>query len=792
MSSFEQQSAVLQSWLDLLCQMLPEVANQAKSDFLANMSHEIRTPMNAIMGFTEVLKRGYGKGGGDYRQHLETIATNSEHLLSLINDILDLSKVEAGVIEVESLSCEVHLIVKDVIEILTVKAEEKGIGLSYQPAGPLPASIQSDPARLRQILINLVGNAIKFTEQGEVRIVTRVEGNTLALDVIDTGIGMSQQQADSVFEAFVQADSSITRRFGGTGLGLTISKRFAQALGGDITVKSEAGKGSVFTAVVATGNLDGVELLSPEQLLSVKSTVNDESNVYWEFPAKKLLVVDDGAENRSLLEVVLGDCGLDVQIACDGEEGLARILNESFDAVLMDIQMPKMDGYTAVAEARRQGVTIPIIALTGHAMKGIEEKCLAAGYSGYFPKPINIDALTSKLAQLLDGKAVQRPVSSDAVLEDEVSSKADGVIRSSLDLRQQKLRVIVERFVERLQQRLSEFDQALAENNFRELDELGHWLKGSSGSVGLNALVEPAIAIENAAKQENAAPIAGLIAQIKSLVERIDLSTPSAADQTATIKKADASDKPERANSVENAAVSVISPISYSTDTVIQSSLPNNDKFRPLILRFVKRLAPQLDTMDEALLSHQFSELADLAHWLKGSAGTVGFDAFTEPAQQLQDSAKAKNHEQSAVLLMAIKQLFRRIEVDGANAMVIAGRSGQSKPDYLIPEVVRSSLVIDAKRGPLVARYNERLKEQVTHMQEAVTVKNYELLEELAAWLKGSVPSVGYEVFFPLANDLEHFAVAQQDELIHHVMDAINQLMDRLEPVSLPAESKSV
>jgi PAS domain S-box-containing protein len=248
-----------------------ENANRAKSDFLANMSHEIRTPMNAIMGFTEVLKRGYGKKGNRNRHHLDTISRSSTHLLGLINDVLDLSKVEAGSMDIEMTPCAVHKVVQDVVEVMQVKASEKGIFLRFSPAGPLPAEVMSDPAKIRQILTNLIGNAIKFTEQGGVTVTTRIDqpnaDASLVLAVEDTGIGMTQEQAAGVFEAFSQADSSITRRFGGTGLGLTISKRFAVGLGGDIVISSEPGKGSIFTTTIKLGSLADADWLQAEQIL---------------------------------------------------------------------------------------------------------------------------------------------------------------------------------------------------------------------------------------------------------------------------------------------------------------------------------------------------------------------------------------------------------------------------------------------------------------------------------------------------------------------------------------------
>jgi signal transduction histidine kinase len=222
-----------------------EAANQAKSDFLANMSHEIRTPMNAILGFTEILRRGYGKGERDWSKYLNTIHSSGKHLLELINDILDLSKVEAGRLEVECIRCAPHLIVREVAQVLAVKAREKSISLDFEIDGAIPETILSDPARLRQTVTNLVGNAIKFTDKGGVSVIMSLPAEMppqLSIAVKDSGIGMPAEKLGTIFDPFMQADNSVTRQFGGTGLGLSISRRFAQALGGGISVDSELGK----------------------------------------------------------------------------------------------------------------------------------------------------------------------------------------------------------------------------------------------------------------------------------------------------------------------------------------------------------------------------------------------------------------------------------------------------------------------------------------------------------------------------------------------------------------------
>ena len=374
-----------------------EAANRAKSEFLANMSHEIRTPLNAILGFTDILRRGYGRSNQDPRKHLNTIHSSGKHLLELINDILDLSKVEAGRLEVERIACAPHLVVQEVIQVLFSKAHEKDISLSIEADGPIPASIHSDPSRLRQVVTNLVGNAIKFTENGGVKVVLGLvpgEQTKLRIDVCDSGIGMSPEQMNRIFDPFSQADSSVTRRFGGTGLGLTISRRFAQALGGEISVQSEQGKGSVFSVTVDTGPLEGVEFLSPEAINSFEEQVVDQE-ANWRFESGRVLVVDDGAENRELVSVVLEQTGLTVEGAENGKVGAEMALANQYDLILMDCDMPEMDGYEATHKIREVERScnsqnpIKIVALTAHALSDFKQKALDAGMNDHLAKPIN-------------------------------------------------------------------------------------------------------------------------------------------------------------------------------------------------------------------------------------------------------------------------------------------------------------------------------------------------------------------------------------------------------------------
>ncbi|MDR4494608.1 MAG: ATP-binding protein [Nitrospirales bacterium] len=273
-----------------------EAANQAKSAFLANMSHEIRTPMNAILGFTELLKRGFGRDSAETRKHLEIIHSSGKHLLDLINDILDLSKVESGRLEIERIRFNPFQVILEVVKVLGVKAGEKGIRLDLKVPNDVPETIIGDPGRTRQIVTNLVGNAVKFTERGGVTVTAyaeRLAGDTLQfhIDVADTGVGMNAEATDRIFQDFVQADVSVARKFGGTGLGLSISRKFAHALGGDITVTSELGKGSTFKVTLDAGTATGVTWLTPDDALSRIDPTVAQTRTNWLFPQARILVV---------------------------------------------------------------------------------------------------------------------------------------------------------------------------------------------------------------------------------------------------------------------------------------------------------------------------------------------------------------------------------------------------------------------------------------------------------------------------------------------------------------------
>ena len=373
-----------------------EAANLAKSEFLANMSHEIRTPMSAILGYADLL---FGQlDDPDNLACLEAIRRNGQHLIELLNDILDLSKIEAGMLEAELLRFAPDRLLREVVEDARLRANERGLSLELTIDGPLPQSIESDPTRLRQILLNLLSNAIKFTERGGVRVRARLrpEACLLEIHVTDTGIGIPEEIAQQLFEPFTQADTSITRRYGGTGLGLTITKRLVQLLGGEIVVHNEAQGGTTFVFTVATGALDSVPLASIDP--DSQHYTADKVSVQ----GARVLVVDDRRDMRYLLQTFLEEAGAHVATAANGRDALHKAHEQTnLDAIVLDMQMPEMDGFAAAKRLRELGYRGKLIALTASAMTSDRERCMAAGCDEYMSKPVDRARLLQLIAHAM-------------------------------------------------------------------------------------------------------------------------------------------------------------------------------------------------------------------------------------------------------------------------------------------------------------------------------------------------------------------------------------------------------
>ncbi len=377
-----------------LAQQAADAANEAKSEFLANMSHEIRAPLTAILGFAEQLEDSVQ----DVQQAADaaTIRRNGEHLLAVINDILDLSRIEAGEFPIESLSTSPFQIADDVVSLMRVRATAKGLLLTLKCLEPIPAEITTDPTRLRQILMNLVSNAIKFTDRGGVTITLAFSPNSadsrLMFQITDTGIGIPLHLQQRLFKPFSQADSSVTRRYGGSGLGLALSRRLTEFLGGRISFESREHFGSKFLLELPVQPTELQTLVLPEESLYAGPSGTPPDDPASVPLIARVLVVEDGADNRKYLGVCLLRAGADVEFAESGADAVRLSLEalkaRPFDVVLMDMQMPDIDGYSATRTLRERGYSRPIIALTAHAMSGDRERCLEAGCSDYATKPI--------------------------------------------------------------------------------------------------------------------------------------------------------------------------------------------------------------------------------------------------------------------------------------------------------------------------------------------------------------------------------------------------------------------
>ncbi len=454
-----------------------ESASQTKSDFLASMSHEIRTPINSIIGVAALLSKT--ALDAEQRKYVDIFSRAGENLLLLINDILDLSKVEASQLDLEKTEFSVIELVEKTIEMLSVRAEQKGLALIYQISSSTPVNLVGDPTRLQQVLLNLLGNAIKFTEKGEVSLYVSPDGDfsapgTLRFEISDTGIGIPPEKLSHVFERFTQADSSTTRRYGGTGLGLTISRRLVELMGGRIWVESTPGKGSIFSFAapleIGTGSKG-------------KVAAHLDAGASAPLRALNILLVEDYPDNRTITIAYLAHTPYRVEIAENGAIAFEKFIAGDFDLVLMDRQMPVMDGLTATRairawESDNGRKPTPIIALTAAALKGDREKCVGAGCTAYLTKPIKQEVL---LQAISDFSRMATPVS-----EPPPCRATRHAERNALFLNNRRGDVVT-------------MSDALDRSDFVAVSLLSHGMRGAGGMFGFPAISEIGAGLESSA-----------------------------------------------------------------------------------------------------------------------------------------------------------------------------------------------------------------------------------------------------------------------------------------------------
>jgi signal transduction histidine kinase/ActR/RegA family two-component response regulator/HPt (histidine-containing phosphotransfer) domain-containing protein len=473
-------------------------AAQTKAEFLANMSHEIRTPMTAILGYLNVLSSP-DTTASERESQLATIRRNGEHLLRILNDILDLSKIEAGKMTVERAPCFPIELVSEIASMMQPRAIERGLTFALEAEGSIPRQIQGDATRLRQILINLVSNAIKFTETGGVRLrVSLIAGadgerSMLRFDVIDTGIGLRPEIQEKLFAPFTQADASMARRFGGTGLGLAISKRLAEMLGGDIVARSAPGGGSTFSLTVQTGPLEGVVMLqNPDMRVAVEPAAEPPRQGVGPPLNARVLLAEDTPDSQRLFAHYLKKAGAEVEIVSNGVHACERALaaaasDNAFDVILMDMQMPELDGEQATLRLRAAGYTGPIIALTAHAMDTEREKYLRAGCDDFASKPIDPDMLIATVRRHAGSGHTPGGLDDGPPLFSTLQGDAE-------------LMALLETFIRGLPERVADIGRSVAAGDLAAVAKQAHQLKGTSGGYGFAAIADAVADLERSAK----------------------------------------------------------------------------------------------------------------------------------------------------------------------------------------------------------------------------------------------------------------------------------------------------
>ncbi len=518
-------------------QQAKEQAEQAalmKSDFLANMSHEIRTPMTSILGFAELLAESLsgceacpthaeGSARAAGTEYVQAICSSGRHLLSLINDILDLSKVESGKMTLEMRRVGIVPLVAEVASMMRSRAKEQGNDLTVNYITPIPEAIVGDEVRLRQALVNLVGNAVKFTEGGSIAIDVGFVSNwrdaapAVRFRVADTGMGIPTDKMETLFEPFAQADPSTTRKHGGTGLGLAITRRITRLMGGELDVHSTVGEGSTFTLTVPAGDLSGIRMLTrPEEIDAQASAAAERPGALPSLEGVRVLLAEDGKANQKLIATLLRRAGAAAEIVEDGRQAVEAARAGRFDVILMDMQMPVMDGYDATGELRKGGYHGPILALTAHAMAVHRDRCLAAGCDDHLTKPID----RAKLLRAIADHAGRAPATPHQAAPPAPAPAPDGDALASDFAGEPDMAEIIDEFISGLSPRLDQMRAALDEARFEELAGAAHRLRGAGGGYGYPAVTSVAAELEAAAGTGDPAAAGDALNRLRDLARQ--------------------------------------------------------------------------------------------------------------------------------------------------------------------------------------------------------------------------------------------------------------------------------
>jgi len=490
-------------------------ANRAKSAFLANMSHEIRTPLTAIIGFGESTLDS-NQNVDERLSAIKSIVRNGKHLLHLINEILDISKIESGKLTIEILPTNLFEILSDIESLAGREAKNKGLEFSIHHNFPLPEKITTDPIRLKQILLNLCNNAIKFTERGHVKVVVSCnrELQHIKFTIIDTGIGLSPQQINKLFTPFTQADSSTTRKYGGTGLGLHISKLLIENLDGKLKVSSTLNQGSQFEFYINAGDLNDSRFISKTPAFpsgDSKSAINPEVPQL----IGRILLAEDNTDNQALISYFIRKTGASIKIAENGAIALQNALDTEFDLILMDVQMPEMDGLEATKQLRQAGYLKPIVALTANATHEDTEECYQAGCNKFLSKPVNWNLFYQTLAEYLPTKQ---------------SSKNKAIpIKTNLLINDPEILKLIVALLGALPERLEHISNALEQRDWETLVDHLHQLKGVGGNFGYPQLTKLSTRMECEAKQHGYDTISASCKELKNLISNMRAGAPKSA-----------------------------------------------------------------------------------------------------------------------------------------------------------------------------------------------------------------------------------------------------------------------